>query len=89
MVWILTKEMKEVGLVFLRIKNEHLMFRRIKNKKPLNLYSAQRDDEACTNREVLKGVCENRDAYVIKETLEECGKRIFEIIRKCLSRLYK
>ena len=34
--------------------NEHLMFRRIKNKKPLNLYAAQRDDEACTNREVFK-----------------------------------
>ena len=49
--------MKEVGLVFLKIKNEPLMLRRIKNKKSLNLYSAQRDDEACTNREVLKGVC--------------------------------
>ena len=28
---------------------------------------------------ILKTVCENRGAYVIEETLEECGKRIFEI----------
>ena len=32
------------------------------------------------NFHVLKTVCENKDAYVIGETLEECGKEIFDIV---------
>lgn len=28
---------------------------------------------------ILKTVCENRNAYIIGETLEECGKEIFDI----------
>lgn len=42
--------------------------------KEFALYPSLNDDF-----HVLKTVCENRGAYVIEETLEECGKRIFEI----------
>lgn len=42
--------------------------------KEFALYPSLNDDF-----HVLKTVCENRDTYVIGETLEECGKRIFEI----------